>query len=646
MFKNLTVGKKIGLGFSSVIGLLLVVGFIAYNTISDNSEGFNHYRAFARHTNLAGRIQANMLKTRMVVKDFILTAEEKKFEEFRDDFKKTEEFISQAKEQITEKDLAEKIRKIETLLNEYAKAFQKVHGLIAEQKQMVEKVLNIKGPIMEKNLTAILEGAQKNANANVAFEVGMSLQDLLLGRLYMVKFLESMEKKDEDRAASEFAEMDKRLSVLNKDLENTEDRGRLAEVAMAYKEYTSTFDKLVKAVLERHEIIEQTMDRIGPEIADLTEDIKLAYMAEQDKLGPSLVAANNRSMVIVLIVVVAALLTAALLAFGIGRGISRALQRIIEGLNEGAEQVASASSQVSTASQSLAEGSSQQAASIEETSSSLEEIASMTKQNAEHSNQADTLMKEANAVVGHAIESMSELTASMGEITRASEETSKIIKTIDEIAFQTNLLALNAAVEAARAGEAGAGFAVVADEVRNLAMRASEAAKNTANLIESTVKKIKDGSVLVSRTDEAFSKVAQSASKVGSLVTEIAAASHEQTQGIEQVNKSVAEMDKVVQQNAANAEENASASEEMYAQSSQMQNFVGDLMAMVTGNRNGNSSGAAKQLSLHHAPKKMNTGRQAKRKASSHLPVPGNARKSEASPEQVIPLLENDFKDF
>ena len=315
--------------------------------------------------------------------------------------------------------------------------------------------------------------------------------------------------------------------------------------------------------------------------------------------------------------------------------VTKPIKHIIESLTQGSDQVASASGQVSSSSESLAEGASEQAASLEETSSSLEEMSSMTKQNADNAGQADALMKEANQIIEKANGSMGDLTNSMDDISKASEETQKIIRTIDEVAFQTNLLALNAAVEAVWAGEAGAGFAVVADEVRNLAIRAADAAKNTAGLIEDTVKKIKDGSGLVNATNDAFTEVAESASKVGELVGEIAAASNEQAQGIEQINTAVAQMDKVTQANAANAEESASASEEMNAQAEQIKGVVAELSELVGGN--GKGTGGREHVSVR---KRKAIAGPVKRARGKSLIV-----RKEESPEEVIPM-EDDFKDF
>jgi methyl-accepting chemotaxis protein len=320
------------------------------------------------------------------------------------------------------------------------------------------------------------------------------------------------------------------------------------------------------------------------------------------------------------------------------RNLSR-LQELTGGLADASEEVKNAAKQVSGVSQSLAQGASQQAAALEETSSSLEEMSSMTRQNADHATSANAMMGDTAKVVEEANASMTRLTGSMAEISRASEDTARIIKTIDEIAFQTNLLALNAAVEAARAGEAGAGFAVVADEVRSLAMRAAEAAKNTAELIEGTVGKVKGGTELVGKTGEAFSQVAASTAKVKELVAEIAAASSEQAQGVTQINKAVAEMNQVTQQTAANAEECASASEELNAQAEQMKGFVVELADMV-----GSNNGAGGKRGKLQLP-----GRLADWRGS--LTAPSREKKllaqpPKAAPEKLIPLDDADFKDF
>jgi len=263
----------------------------------------------------------------------------------------------------------------------------------------------------------------------------------------------------------------------------------------------------------------------------------------------------------------------------------RPMLKRINLLNESAAEVSAATVEVLTSSRQLAEGASEQAASVEETSASLDEMYSMTRQNAENANLANGLMKETRETVSTAGRTMGELTASMGEISKASEETSRIVKTIDEIAFKTNLLALNAAVEAARAGEAGAGFAVVADEVRNLAMRSAEAARNTADLIEGTVRKIKEGCGLVEKTDEEFRKVSVSVEKSSGLVDEISAASKEQTEGIKQIHRAVDQIDKVIQQNSSNAEQSASTSGQMNNRAEEMKELVNGLVSLVGGSR-------------------------------------------------------------
>ncbi len=282
---------------------------------------------------------------------------------------------------------------------------------------------------------------------------------------------------------------------------------------------------------------------------------------------------------------------AGLMAFSGGMLIARSIygpvSRIVSGLSETMNRVASVSGRILFSSQQLAEDSSKHSASLEETTSSLEEMSSMTRQNADNANEADSLMKQTGNVVSQANNSMNRLTVSMEEISKASKNTSRIIKTIDEIAFQTNLLALNAAIEAARAGETGAGFAVVADEVRNLAIRATEAAKYTASLIEETIRSVRKGSEMVTKANEAFSYVLESTSKAGSLVSEIALTSGGQALGIEEVNKAVAQMDKVVQQNASNTEEFAGASEEMYSQSKYLEGFADELTLLVNGTNPG-----------------------------------------------------------
>lgn len=367
------------------------------------------------------------------------------------------------------------------------------------------------------------------------------------------------------------------------------------------------------------------------------------------KIGGMLFIGNDRDSIeaaaetVIIAVLITVLVIGSLMfiaGYLLARSIVKPMLKSMVVLDEGVSEASNVADQISTSSRQLAEGTSEQAAAIEQTSSSLEEMSSMTRQNAENASQADQLMVKTKESVNRSSQMMDRLTTSMGEITRASEETSKIIKTIDEIAFQTNLLALNAAVEAARAGEAGAGFAVVAEEVRNLAMRAAEAAKNTASLIEGTVQKINDGSELVGQTESEFREVALNVAKSSELVGEISAASLEQAQGIEQMNKAISEMDKVVQKNAANAEESAAAAEEMNAQANQIQELVMQLEKLISGGRRIQRIKSAKGKK-QAKPVKVTAAPIVDRSVKLN-----NGAGKVAAGKQMIPFDEKEFSDF
>ena len=485
-------------------------------------------------------------------------------------------------------------------------------------------------------------------DAAVAFQrIRANLRDVIIDRLLL--------DQDVTVYVDTIKELDKKLDGNLKEFEKTivlqEVRNEFENMKGSLAKFNVARDRILSLVGENRK--DDAMKLMRGEALTLAKNVdasvqrlvQLKIDGARKKAGENAAAAGSAILFNIILTLVGAGIAAALGVL-MNRSLSRPLNRVITGLKEGADHVSSASGEVSASSQSLAEGASEQAAGLQETSSSMEEMASMTKQNADSAHQARTMMAEVNQIVEDVNHHMGKMAEAISEITKSSEETGKIIKTIDEIAFQTNLLALNAAVEAARAGEAGAGFAVVADEVRNLAMRASEAAKNTNNLIENTIKAVKNGNELTAATQEAFRKNVEISEKIGNLVDEIAAASREQSQGISQVSKAVAEMDNVTQKNAANAEESASAAEEMNAQAAQMRDFVGDLVALVGGRRNGTAVSRQSLPSLGRGETAVPSVER------SVQPVKGKKKDSPTEKpkklrsNQIIPLGDNDFKDF
>jgi methyl-accepting chemotaxis protein len=662
--KHLSLGVKITLGFVLLIVISGILGTMAiWNMNRVETESTILAQEYVPEVGVATEIRGAANRIMYEMRGYGFTEEER----FYTAAEKEMEAMEAALEKARRLEAASpNLKMLKAQLEAVTRAFNDYNSLARQTREQSAKLTEARNQMDDAAARYITQSNDFLASQNQAFHREVSetrgaltqeavltervekialINDVIdLGNAARIGNFRAQALRSPDimnQAMTVFQQVEEKLSQLQKITRQAANLSQIQGIRDAGIAYKNGMAEFLQNWVEMQNLAGQRTET-GTRMIQAAMETADAAMTATDRIATGAVNALSAASFVMIIGLAIALVVGVLAAFFITRSITRPVNRIIAGLNEGSDQVASASGQVSSASQSMAEGASEQAASIEETSSSMEEMASMTKNNAENAGTADGLMKEANQVVATANDSMERLTVSMKDISQASEETSKIIKTIDEIAFQTNLLALNAAVEAARAGEAGAGFAVVAEEVRNLAMRSAEAAKNTAQLIEGTVKKVNDGSQLVTTTNDAFTKVAQSTAKVGDLIAEISAASREQSGGIDQVNIAITEMDKVVQQNAANAEESASAAEEMNAQAEQLREYVNDLVMLVTGRRNQTES---------FTPRPRTT---AKYSGSNHPKLAGprkhltNTKASEIRADQMIPFDDDDedFKNF
>jgi methyl-accepting chemotaxis protein/methyl-accepting chemotaxis protein-1 (serine sensor receptor) len=412
------------------------------------------------------------------------------------------------------------------------------------------------------------------------FKIESSVKNMLWAGLDNNQSLYAAEKK---KSLEEFDVASKAVDALTITLAGRSDQAQATALRQRFDEWKTLHVQIVALsdagrLADALETLNQKATPLFRSAEDSAQAIANQMFTATSDATLSLAGSQSRTLTIVVIFI--ALAVAVLAAFLV-HAINNSLRDMSRELGEGGQLVVEASAQMSASAQSMSQGATEQAASLEETSASMEEIAAMTRTNADNSQQAAALMGEAAKVLDQSNQSLADMVGAMDSIKESSNRVSKIIKTIDEIAFQTNILALNAAVEAARAGEAGMGFAVVADEVRNLAQRSAQAARDTTSLIEGAIASSSDGSQRVAQAAESFAAITQRVTEVKRLVDSVSVASGQQAHGIEQVLQGIRQMEKVTQTTAATAEESAAASEQLSAQAGLTMQLVERLESMV-----------------------------------------------------------------
>ena len=523
-------------------------------------------------------------------------------------------------EDVSKSDLNAIYKSYSLLLNADRDAYQAyIAQMQAMQCRSPEEMLNI----VKDNMSNIQQVVERAKNASPVFDDNMNV---IYG-----EFKEYFAKWQEN-------------SIAVVDLSSRSIDNRVARIEQ-HEKSLAAFDVFRENINTLTEMFEKRIANQVARINEVSEQASVESKKMCEKMKRDVKYSSFAGIVIAIISIAISIVVC--------RAIIKVLTNAIDSMTISSEQVASAATEVSSTSQALANGSCEQAAGIEQITSSMAEIANQTEDNVENARQAHQYAQEVSASTICGTEAMGQMSAAINDIQKSSEETSKIVKTIDEIAFQTNLLALNAAVEAARAGEAGKGFAVVAEEVRNLAMRSAEAARSTTDMIDESVKNANNGVEIVTRVGSVLNEIAESVEKTTTYVKNISTSNDEQAAAINQIKDAIGQMDSITQSNATAAEQSASAAEELNAQAETVNEITHNLAIMV----GGNSAGAKIKVHLPHKTSSGNTGLSKADRAFHQIADTTYSAPVESMPvaqpsavmknaEEAIPFDNDDFDEF
>ncbi|WP_221793904.1 methyl-accepting chemotaxis protein [Oceanobacter mangrovi] len=599
----MTLGQKMLAGFAAVVLLLALSSSNAIFSLNDSSQGFEQYRALARDTNLSGRVQSNLAMARIAVKNFLISRDEQSLGQYQERFRVTNELFGQAQSEIQQPQRAALIAETGPLLLQYQQTFEEVVQLVQQENSLYNDTLSRLGKEM---LTTLDQSHTVETSILVQEQLREITSTLLLARLNVVKWFDR-HNTDELQQARQL--LDSQLPRLLTQLQQAPDSNAdlnalLGQLDSQRQQYLNALTSLQGLMQQQDIKITDTLDVLGPQIADKLEQVKLSVMHDQDELGPLLQAANHKAFNILVVISVIAFVVALVISLILSRHITSRLHRAsqiarniaagqlnvssqdqgqdeISELMRSLDQMASnmrdmirdiltASEEISASSKSLLghtsetrKGANQQqeetdqvATAVNEMAATAHEVASNVVQVADTSDHASGVVKNGLGIVANTQSNIHSLAASVrqsaAEIAELRNEAigiGRILDVIRGIAEQTNLLALNAAIEAARAGDQGRGFAVVSDEVRTLAQRTQQSTEEIQSLIE--------------RLQEGANQAVASMEKGNSLTESCVSLSDEATKALNEISNAFVQMNQMATQIATAAEEQSQVSEQI-----------------------------------------------------------------------------------
>ena len=630
--KKLTLAMKIGLGFGVLILLTMTVSFFSWRGLSILDRGVGEFRDIAQQTNTVGRLQANMLTAQINVKDFLASGSEGTVKRYKELMEKCKGFLAEAKKAVTAPELIEKIKAADEKITAFDSGFGKIVTLHGERNKLIANLEKL-GQGMEQNLSDLMEKAAKTGATHTGYTAGLSIRILLLGRLHVSRFLETGLPADAEVAKKDFDDLEPALKELKGALLRVEWQGQVDDIVKNLADYRAALAQLTAKTKESNTLAADTLDKLGPEIVDLTDAINLSFLKAQEDLSPQLAEVSGKATLTVLLVslivivfgaVIGVLLTRAIIgpvrktvAFAetmAGGDFTQKLdvaqsdeigsmatalntmvdqlggmvKEIVAGVNtltDSASELTTVSGRLNVAAEATSGKSTLVASSAEEMNSNMQSVSAAMEESAANIGIVATATEEMTATVNeiaknadkartmsaNAVEQSQQTTAKMTSLGASADKIGRVTETITEISEQTNLLALNATIEAARAGEAGKGFAVVANEIKELAKQTAAATVDIKNQITEM-----QTTTAVTVTD--IEKIAKVIEEINEMINSIATAVGEQSAAageiagnISQASMGIAEVNENVAQSTVVVNEITREIAEINVQSNQVE---------------------------------------------------------------------------